>query len=70
MGSWRDELEIGIVIQTLLCVKQITNENLTAQHRELCSMLCGDSNGKGIPKRGDICVTDSLCSTAGTNSTL
>ena len=36
-------------------------------HRELYSMelysplLCGDLNEKEVPKRGDICITDSLC---------
>ena len=42
------------------------------QHRELYSMLCGDQNGKEIPKREDICIhiADSLCCTAETNTTL
>ena len=35
-------------------------------------MLCGDLNEKEIQERGDICVrrADSLCCTAGTNTTL
>ena len=33
-------------------------------------MHCGDLNGKEIQKRGDICVTDSFCCTAETNTTL
>ena len=65
--------EIGIAIYTLLilCVKQMTNEP-TVQHRELCSRLCGDLNGKEIPKREDvrIHVADSLCHTVETNTTL
>ena len=38
----------------------------------LCSVLCGDRNGKEIQERGDIRVhmTDSLCSAAETNKTL
>ena len=44
----------------------------TAQHRELYSVLYGDLNGKEIHERGDICmcVADSLCSAAATNTTL
>ena len=44
----------------------------TAQHKELYSVLCGDLNGKEIHGRGDIClcVADSLCSAAATNTTL
>ena len=38
--------EIEMDIYTLLCIKQITNENLLVQHRELYSMLCGNLNGK------------------------
>ena len=35
-------------------------------------MPCGDLNGKKIQKRGDmcICIEDSLCCTAETNTTL
>ena len=35
-------------------------------------MLCGDLNGKEILKSGDICIciADSLCGTAETNTTL
>ena len=35
-------------------------------------MLCGDLNGKKIQKRGDICIciADSLCCTAETNTAL
>ena len=41
-------------------------------HRELCSVLCGDLNGKEIQKRGDVCIqiADSLCCTAENNTTL
>ena len=60
--------EFGIDIYTLLCIIQITNENLL--YRELYSMLCGDLNGRAIQKRGDICIADSLCCTAENNITL
>ena len=44
----------------------------TLQHGELYSRLCGDLNGKEIPKREDtrIHVADSLCHTVETNMTL
>ena len=37
---------------------------------ELYSALCGDTNGKEIQEREDICihVADSLCHTAETNT--
>ena len=42
------------------------------QHRELCSILCNNLNGKRIWKRIDTCVhiTESLCCTPETNTTL
>ena len=46
--------ENGMDIYTLLCIKQITNENLLHPGN---SMFCGDLNGKGIQKRGDICIS-------------
>ena len=36
--------ETGIDIYTLLCIKQVTKENLLYS-TELCSMLCGDKEG-------------------------
>ena len=47
--------EIGTDIYILLtpCEKLETSENLLySKHRELCSMLCGDLNGKEIKKEG------------------
>ena len=41
--------ENGMDIYTLLCIKQITNENLLHPGN---SMFCGDLNGKGIQKKG------------------
>ena len=65
-------LEIGIDIHTLLCIKQITNENLLyCTGNSIYSMLCGGLNGKEIQKQGDICIqtADSLCYTAESNTT-
>ena len=47
------------------CIKQITNEHMLLQHRELCSVLCDALTGKEIQK-GDIFVytADTLCCTA------
>ena len=50
-GSSEMNWKIGIDTYTLLCIKEITNENL---HRELWSVLCGDLIEKEIQKRGDI----------------
>ena len=67
--------EIGIDIYTLLilCIKQITNENIQyiAQGTQYLR-FCGDLNGKEIQVRGDIRIhiADSLCCTAETNTTL
>ena len=60
--------EIETDIYTLLYIKQIT----TVEHRELYSILCNDLYGKRVWKRGDmcICVTDSLCCTSESNTTL
>lgn len=65
-GGMNWVIEIDILIYTLLiiCVKQITNENLLHY-----SMLCSDRDGKETQKRGDICMwmADSLLSTAETH---
>ena len=44
----------------------------TIQLMELYSVLCGDLNGREIQKRGGICIciTESLCCTVETNTTL
>ena len=61
--------EIGIDINTLLCIKCITNAEPTVQQSELHLMLCGDLTGKEIQKRGDVCIhlAGSLCSVAQTD---
>ena len=41
----------------ILCVNQIPNENiLYVEHRDHRSVLCGDPNGKGMQRRGDVCT--------------
>ena len=65
--------EIGTDIYTLLCIKEITNENrLYSTGNSLYSILCADLNGKEIQGRVDLCirVADSLCCTTETNTTL
>ena len=49
-----------------------THEENLLQHRERYSVLCGGLNGKEIRKRANICicVADSLCCTAETNTTV
>ena len=44
----------------------------TVQHRELCLIFCNNLNGKRVWKRTDthICITESLCCTLETNTTL
>ena len=53
-------------------MKKITHENITEQHRELYSMLCGDLNGKKYEREGAFVYVQliSLCFTAETNTTL
>ena len=46
--------EIGIDIYTLLCIKEITGENLLCSTGN--SVLCDDLNGKEIQKRGEIYI--------------
>ena len=55
-------------IYTLLCIKQITNENILHSTGELYSALYGDLNRKEIPKRGH--MADSLCCMTETNRAL
>ena len=62
--------EIGIDIYTLLCIKQITNENRLYSTGK-SSVFCGELNGKEIQKRRGICIhiADSLRCAAKTNTT-
>ena len=43
--------------------KMDNQQGPTVQHRELCSMLCGSLEGRGVWGRMDpcICVAESLC---------
>ena len=46
---------------TLLYLKWITNKDI--MHRDLCSMLCGNLDRRGVWGRMDtcVCVAESLC---------
>ena len=48
--------EFGMDVYTLLCLKQITSKRLTLWHRELCSVLCGSLDGRGVWARMDTCI--------------
>ena len=66
---------IGTDVCTLLilCIKQITNENLIySSGNSIYSVLFGDPNGKEIQNKRDIyiCIADSLWCTAETNTVL
>ena len=52
-----------IDIYTLLYLKWITRQDPTVDHRELCSLLCGSLDGKGVWGRmyTCICMAESLC---------
>ena len=66
--------EIGFDIYALLiiCIRWITNETLLYSSGNSTQCSVADLNGKEIQKIGDICMptADSLCCTAGTNTTL
>ena len=53
--------EFGMDVYTLLCLKQITSKRLPVWHRELCSMLCGSLDGRGVWRRMDICICMAEC---------
>ena len=40
--------EFGMDMYTLLYLKCITNKDLQYKHRELCSVLCGSQDGRGV----------------------
>ena len=64
--------EIEIDMYTLLYIQQITNKDLLYSTGNSTLILCNDFCGKRILKRGNmcICLTDSLCCTPETNTTL
>ena len=64
--------EIGIDIHTLLYIKQITNKDLLYSTGNSTRYSVMGSMGKESKKRGAIgvCMTDSLCCIAESNTTL
>ena len=64
--------EFGMDVYTMLCLKQITSKRLPVWHRELCSMLCGSLDGRGVWRRMDtyVCMTESLPCSPETITTL
>ena len=60
---WREGIvrEFGMDMCTLLYLKWITNKDI--MHRDLCSMLCGNLDGRGVWGRMNtcVCVAESLC---------
>ena len=66
--------EIGTDIYTLLCIQWITNENLlySTGHSIQCSVMAYIGKETKKKKRVDIGIriTDSLCCTPETNTTL
>ena len=61
--------EFGMDIDTLLYLQWITHKDLL----QLCSMLCGSLDGKGVWGRTDTCIcilAESLCFSPETITTL
>ena len=48
--------EFGMVMHTLLYLKQVTKKDLLYKHMELCSMLCGSLDVSGVWRRMDTCI--------------
>ena len=71
-GGLNWETGIDMYALLMLCMKQVTNENLLHSTGSSTQCLCGDLNGKEIQKGGNICIciADSLGCTAETNTTL
>ena len=65
------KMSVGIDMYALLYLKWITNRP-TVEHRELCSMLCGSLDERGLWGRMDtcICMAESLCCAPETITTL
>ena len=73
-GEGREEgivRELGIDMYTAI-FKMGNQQGPTVQHRELCSMLCGSLDGRGVWGRKDtrICMVESLCCAPETTTTL
>lgn len=49
-------IHMYMYMYTLLCIKQITNENYCTAQGTLLRVLCGNLNGKAIQTGGAICI--------------
>ena len=70
--NWGKDTGFEMDMYTLLYLKRITNKVLLYKHRELCSMLCGSLDGRGVRGRMDacVCLAESLCCPPETMATL
>ena len=66
------EILFQVTIKHTAIFKLDNQQGPTVQHRELCSIFCNNLIGKRIWKRIHICIciTESLCCTPETNTTL
>ena len=64
--------EFGMDMYTLLCLRQDSQQGPPAQHGELCSMLRGSLDGRGVWERMDacMCMTEPLYCSPETIATL
>ena len=53
-------------MHTFLLFKIDNQQEPSVQHRELCSMLQGRQDGRGIWGRMNTCMAESICSSPGT----
>ena len=61
-GSWKDRLRVGDRHGHTAIFEINNQQGPSRQHREVCSVLCNNINGKRIFKRMDMCMcrTESL----------
>ena len=64
--------EFGVAVYILLYLKWITSKDLLYKHKELCSMLFGSLDGRGVWRRMYICIcmAETLCCLPETITTL
>lgn len=55
-GRVNQELRTDKNTLLILCLKEITSENVLSSPGNSHSGLCDDLKGKGIHKRGDVCT--------------
>ena len=69
-GCWEGRVWDGHVYSAIF--KMDNQQGPTVEHRELCSMLCGSLDGRGVWGRMDtcICIAQSLCCAPETTTTL